>query len=245
MNGTVDSPGLLVLVVVAATLYSAVGQGGGSGYLAAMALYGLDPAAMKPAALSLNVFVSALVLVRLWRAGHFDGRLFWPFALPSIPMAALGGAWTLSAPLYRYLVAAALTVAAVQMLRGQGGDGQRGRPPLTVALALGAGLGLVSGLTGVGGGVFLAPLVLIFGWARMRSAAALSAGFILVNSLAALAGYATSGQPWPEGLVLLVPAAVLGAVAGSELAVRGLSPRRLQQVLGLVLLLAAARLIVS
>ena len=236
---------LLALVVVAAALYSSVGHGGASGYLAAMALVGLPPSAMKPAALTMNVGVAALVLWRLARAGHFDGRLFLPFALGSIPLAAVGGAFTLTDSLYRYVVAAALLVAAARLVFAVRDTEPRERPPAWLAVAIGAALGLLSGLTGVGGGIFLSPVLLFLRWTNMRSNAAIAAAFILVNSLAGLFGYALTATAWPTGLPTLVLVALIGGVVGSELAVRRLAPVKLKKLLALVLLIAGLKMAIS
>lgn len=234
---------LLLLVLVAATLYSTVGHGGASGYLAAMALFGLTPDVMKPAALTMNIFVTSLVLFRLARAGHFNLKLFIPFAVSSIPFAFIGGAYTLQAPVYRIIVGVALLVAAIHFLRKSEDHPAVAIPSPWSALPVGAGLGLISGLTGVGGGIFLSPLLLLLRWTNMRSTAAIAAAFILVNSIAGLAGYATTTEAWPAGLPVLVATAVLGALIGSELGARQLAPGWIRKLLGVVLLIAGARMI--
>jgi len=236
---------LLALVALAATLYSSVGHGGASGYLAAMALLGIAPVDMKPAALTMNIAVAGLVCYRLWRAGYFDGRLFWPFAVGSVPLAFLGGALSLPGGLYKILVAVALLVAAGRLLWAAHEPATTQRPPRGVALVSGAGLGFLSGLTGVGGGIFLSPLLLLLRWANMRTTAAVSAAFILVNSIAGLAGHAMVSAHWPTQLPLLVLAALMGAVVGSELAVRRLAPVTLRRVLGVVLVIAGVKLLAS
>ena len=238
-------PWLLVFIAVAALLYSSVGHGGASGYLAAMALFGVSAAFMKPAALTMNIVVAGLVFVRLWRAGFFSARLFWPFALGSIPLAFLGGTIQLHERAYQVLVAAALLVGAWRLLLTSHEPPTRAAPHLGVALPVGAGLGFVSGLTGVGGGIFLSPLMLFLRWANMRTTAAVSAAFILVNSLAGLAGLYTTGVTLPHGLPWMMLAALGGAFVGSELAVRRLAPVRLRQLLGIVLVIAAVKMYVT
>jgi len=236
---------LLAVVVIAAALYSSVGHGGASGYLAAMALFGLPPSVMKPAALSMNVGVSALVLWRLARAGHFDWRLFLPFALGSIPMATLGGAYTLDDAIYRHLLGAALLIAAARLAIEPRDTEVRARPPIWVAATIGAALGLLSGLTGVGGGIFLSPVLLFLRWTSMRGNAAIAAAFILVNSIAGLAGYLATGSAWPKGIPALLIAALIGGALGSELAVRRLAPVQLKKLLALVLIIAALKMILT
>jgi len=242
---TAELLALLAFVALAATLYSSVGHGGASGYLAAMALFGLAPVFMKPAALAMNIAVASLVFYRLWRAGYFDARLFWPFAFGSIPLAFVGGALTLPGGVYKILVAAALLVAAARLLWKTQDHEATSTPNIRIALLSGAGLGLLSGLTGVGGGIFLSPLLLLLRWANMRTTTALSAAFILVNSIAALAGHATIAIAWPAQLPLLMLAALAGALIGSELAVRRLAPLTLRRVLGVVLVIAGAKLLLT
>jgi hypothetical protein len=234
---------LLALIAFAALLYSSVGHGGASGYLAAMALFGLAPVFMKPAALAMNIVVAGLVFYRLWRAGYFDARLFWPFALGSIPLAFVGGALTLPGGFYKILVAVALLIAAARLIWNAQDHEARATPKTWMALTSGAGLGLLSGITGVGGGIFLSPLLLLLRWANMRTSAAVSAAFILVNSIAGLAGHATVAVAWPAQLPLLMLAALAGALIGSELAVRRLAPATLRQVLGVVLVIAAGKML--
>ena len=228
---------------MAALLYSSVGHGGASGYLAAMALFGVSATFMKPAALTMNIVVAGLVFVRLWRAGFFSDRLFWPFALGSIPLAFLGGAIQLHERAYQYLVAAALLVAAWRLLLTNHEPPTHAAPRPGIALPVGAGLGFVSGLTGVGGGIFLSPLLLFLRWANMRTTAAVSAAFILVNSIAGLAGLLSAGATLPRGLPWMMLAALGGALMGSELAVRRLAPVQLRQLLGVVLVIAAVKMI--
>ena len=156
---------------VAAFGYASVGHGGASAYLAAMALAGVAPAEMRPIALVLNVLVSAIGTWKFQRAGHFRWRLFWPFAAVSIPFAYLGGAITLPGHAYKILVGIVLLYAAWQLWRSaRSGDEMREvrEPPILAAMAIGAAMGLLSGLTGVGGGIFLSPLLLMLGWAGTK-----------------------------------------------------------------------------
>ena len=244
---TFDSPqalALFALIFIAAVLYSSVGHGGASGYLAAMALFGVAPAAMKPLALSMNIVVAGLGFARLTRAGYFKFGLFWPFALGSIPAAYLGGAWQLTDAAYRTIVGIALLLAAIRMFAEYKNDTVRRTPPFVAALLLGVGIGLLSGLTGVGGGIFLSPILLMLHWATMRESAALAAAFILVNSIAGLAGYAGSSHAaWPEALWVFVLVALAGGLIGSDFVVRRLAPALLKRLLGVVLIVAAWKMI--
>jgi hypothetical protein len=244
--GSANALALVALIFVAAVLYASVGHGGASGYLAAMALFGMAPAAMKPLAFAMNIAVAALGFFRLHRAGYFNGRLFLPFALGSIPAAYIGGAWKLTETTYRYIVGAALLVAAWRMFAEFRDDGAPHRPPALLALGIGAVIGLLSGLTGVGGGIFLSPVLLMLHWTTMRESAAIAAAFILMNSIAGLAGYAGSAQAaWPPNLWLFVGVALAGGVLGSELAVRRLAPHKLKMLLGLVLVIAGGKMLLT
>lgn len=233
---------LAALILLAATLYASVGHGGASGYLAAMALFGLPAAFMKPTALSMNIAVTALVFWRLRKAGHFDSRLFLPFALASIPLAFLGGMQVLSEPFYRLIVAVALTIAAARLFWRPQDLPATARPSLVLALAIGGAMGYLSGLTGVGGGIFLSPVLLLLRWTDMRGSAALAAAFIFVNSIAGLAGFLASGGAIPNAAPSLVAVAFVGGAVGAELAVRRLAPARLRQLLGVVLMVAAGKM---
>lgn len=230
-------------VLAVAVLYSTVGHGGASGYLAIMALAGLAPATMRPAALGLNLCVAALAAGHFGRAGWFSWRLFWPFAVTSIPAAALGGALALPDPIYKRVVGAVLLYSAWHLFRSAGRAVEVGaRPPaVPVALAVGAALGLLSGLTGVGGGIFLSPLLLVVGWAGAKETAAVSAVFILVNSAAGLASFLVAGGAVPVELLPLVPAAVAGGAAGAALGARRLPGPTIRRVLAGVLVLAGIK----
>ena len=214
-------------MLLAAFVYASVGHGGASAYIAAMALAGIAPQEMRPIALVLNIVVSAIATFKFHRAGHFRWRLFWPFAAVSIPAAYAGGAITLPGHWYRAIVGVVLVYAAWQLWRSaRAGEEMREvkEPPLALAMLIGGGLGLLSGLTGVGGGIFLSPLLLILGWAGTKQTSAVAAPFILVNSIAGLAGTFMA-----RSIVLPVHIWVLvcGVLAGGWLGWRnGLDARR-------------------
>ncbi|MEK7330113.1 MAG: sulfite exporter TauE/SafE family protein [Candidatus Eisenbacteria bacterium] len=241
-----DLAGLAALIFAAALLYSMVGHAGASGYLAALALYGLAPAAMKPTALVLNLMVATIATVQFARAGRFAWARFWPFALTSIPFAFVGGSLTLPDAIYRQVVGAVLLYAAVRLffVAGVTAPGAVVKPvPRLLALPLGAGIGLLSGLVGVGGGIFLSPLLLLAGWADAPTTAGVSAAFILVNSLSGLLGHVASVRLLPPGMAWLGVAAVAGGLIGSTLGSRRLAPAVLRRMLAVVLVVAAAKLI--
>jgi len=238
---------LLVLIFVAALLYASVGHGGGSGYLAAMAFMNVSPALMKPTALSLNILVAGLATWRYASRGFFSWSLFWPFALASVPMAFVGGQASLPDTLYRPLVGVVLIYAAWRMWHGAGQYAeQRGAPPrLWIALLAGALLGLLSGLTGIGGGIFLSPLVLMMAWAGARETAGVSAAFILVNSIAGLVGHLSRGASLPDELLGWAIAAVIGGWIGAELGSKRLAKPLLIRLLALVLVVAGGKMILT
>lgn len=235
------------LFLLVATLYSTVGHGGGSGYLAAMALLGFAPEVMRPTALILNVCVSLIATIKFYRAGHFSFPLFWPFALVSVPAAYIGGTLTLPADSYRIILGAVLIFSALHMLIRPVGSGgaQVRRPVVWICLIAGSVLGLASGLIGVGGGIFLSPLLLFMGWANLRETAAVSAAFILVNSLAGLAGQLSSLVEVPPALPLWAIAVIGGGWLGATYGSRKFSNPTLRRALALVLILAGAKLILT
>ena len=191
---------LLTLIFIAAFLYSSVGHAGASGYLAVMAFLSVPALVMRPTALVLNIVVATIATARFAAAGHFSTRLFWPFAVTSIPFAFIGGSLVVPSRVYSVLVALVLIAAAVRLGLEREAGGQMParaqRLPLLAALISGALIGLLSGLTGTGGGIFLSPLLLFMGWAETRPSGGVSAAFILVNSIAGLAGnLAALGKP--------------------------------------------------
>lgn len=233
----------LPVFLAVAALYGAVGHGGASGYLAVMALAGVAPLVMKPTALTLNLAVSLVGTVLFFRAGHFAWRLFWPFAATSIPLAFLGGRVDVPTPVFKILLALALGLAAVRLvLPAPKTDGLRA-PPLGLVLLAGAVMGFASGLIGVGGGIFLTPLLLLMRWADARTAAAVSAPFIFVNSGAGLAGHAASLHHLPTGWPVLALVVVAGGFLGARWGSRSARVAQLRPVLAVVLGIAALKLV--
>jgi uncharacterized membrane protein YfcA len=231
-------------LVLVSILYSCVGQAGASGYIAAMALFGFAPATIKPTALILNVLVSVVVSVRFYRAGHFSWHLLLPFAVSSMPAALLGGYITLSPLVFNRLLGALLLVAAVPFFSRRDSAEHTVSPPrLPVALLAGACVGFLSGLTGVGGGVLITPLLLYGRWAAPKPAAAISAVFILINSVAALLGHLGADQSLPAGLPLFALAAVFGGAVGSQLGSAHLSAAAIYRILAAILFIAGLKLI--
>ena len=234
-------------MLVAAFGYAAVGHGGASAYLAALALAGVAPAQMRPIALVLNILVSAIGTYKFWRAGYFRWRLFWPFALVSIPLAFLGGAITLPGHAYKALVGVVLIYAAWQLWHSaRAGEEMRPvrEPPLASAMAVGAVLGFLSGLTGVGGGIFLSPLLLMLGWAGTKQTSAVAAPFILVNSLAGIAGgFTVQSARLPPQVAILAVAVLIGGWLGAEYGSRRFANPLIRRILAVVLAAAGAKMV--
>lgn len=244
---TITVVAVAALFLLAAMLYSSVGHAGASGYLAVMALFGFAPGVMKPTALALNILVALIATMKFYRAGRFTFELFWPFALTSIPAAFIGGALTLPAKWYDAIVGVALLYAAVWMFRSAKTAAKVlvHPPPLAVALGCGLVIGLLSGLTGVGGGIFLSPLILMMGWAETRATSAVAAAFILVNSIAGLLGHLSSIAQLPPALPLWALAAVIGGWIGAEYGSKRLATPVLRQLLSAVLVVAGLKMILT
>lgn len=240
---------IATLIFLVAVLYSTVGHAGASGYLAAMALFGLAPAVMKPTALTLNIVVATVGTIRFLRAGFFSWRTFWPFALASIPAAFVGGWLTLPAVVYKAIVGIVLIYSAVRIFfSAKAADDQPTRkPPIGIALLFGAMIGLLSGLTGVGGGIFLSPLLLLMHWAKTRETSAVSVTFILVNSVAGLLGHGwvahmAAMSQLPRIALVWGPAALVGGFIGTELGTRRLPIAGIRRWLSVVLVVAGVKL---
>ena len=244
---------LAIAILAIATLYSSVGHAGASGYLAAMALVAtLQQEEMKAIALSLNIVVASIGAVQFARAGHFHWPAFWPLAAGAIPMAFLGGLWKLPGAVFGPLVGCALLIAAanliVRAIRGRRGRGASApartprMPGVWITLPVGAALGLLAGLTGTGGGIFLSPLLILAGWASPKRTAAVSVVFVLVNSIAGLGGVLADSPALPRELPVYVACAVVGGASGSTLGARRLPGDWIRALLAVVLVIAAGKL---
>lgn len=241
---------IAALIFVVAVLYSTVGHAGASGYLAAMALFGVTSEIMKPTALTLNIIVATVGTVRFVRAGFFSWRTFWPFAVASIPAAFIGGWLTLPAVVYKGTVGAVLLYSAVRIFFSakRADDHETRMVPIAIALLWGAGIGFLSGLTGVGGGIFLSPLLLLMHWAKTKETSGVSVTFILVNSVAGLLGYGVFAHfdkvaTLPRGALIWGPLALVGGIIGTELGTRRLPIAGLRRWLSIVLVIAGAKLL--
>lgn len=239
---------LAAFIFLMALLYSSVGHGGASGYLAAMTLFNLAPGVMRPSVLCLNVIVAGVAAVRFYGAGWFSWRLFLSFAATSIPFAYLGGSLRLPEIYYRQIVGAVLLCAAYRLWRfaAQSEAKEEMREvQVGVALLCGAVLGLLSGLVGVGGGIFLSPLILLMRWADVRQASGVAAWFIVVNSIAGLMGSRTEIAMLPPSIFAWGAAALTGGIIGAELGSRRLANKQMRRALAVVLVIASAKLLLT
>jgi uncharacterized protein len=236
---------IAVLMALAATLYTSVGHAGASAYLAIMALFAVAPETMRPTALVLNIIVASLATFRFARAGQINWRLLLYCAGGAVPTAFVAGGIDLPGHLYRPLVGVVLWAAAVRLFWPRRLAGAQAPRPPSPALAVlaGAAVGALSGLTGTGGGIFLSPIILLAGWEAVRRTSGTAAGFILCVSAAGLAGNLGSVGRLPAELPWFMLAVVVGALAGTQLGVARLPSGRLLQALGVVLLIAGAKLV--
>jgi uncharacterized membrane protein YfcA len=239
---------LAVLFFVVAVLYTTVGHAGASGYLAVMGLAGIAPEVMRPTALLLNIAVAAFTTWRFREARFFDLRALLPFVAGSVPCAFIGGTIRLPSALYQGVVGAVLLVSAALLVwrayspRFAGGE-RPVRISVVPALLIGAAIGLLSGLTGTGGGIFLSPVILLMGWAGPRTTAGISAPFIMVNSAAGLLGSSFAAHSLPASMVLFTACALAGAFVGTWLGIRKLQPRALIVMLAVVMSIAGIKLL--
>lgn len=236
---------LFICLFLIAFLYSSVGHGGASGYLAIMAIMGVAPVLMKSSALVMNLSVSIISFVGFYRADHFRFKLFWPFAISSIPLAFVGGTMTLSDSLYKKILAFCILISIIRLLYQFKNEDESNRPiPLWAGLLSGGIIGLLSGMIGIGGGIILSPLLLLMRWATLKQTAAVSALFIFVNSLSGLYGQMQKGGvQLTDNLQYAVVVTIVGALVGAYYGSRKFNIPTLRYLLALGLVLASMKLI--
>ena len=234
---------LAAAIFVVALLYSSVGHAGASGYIAVLTLFGFGVEVIRPTALTLNILVAAIGFIQWWRGGHFLWSLFWPFALLSVPAAFFGGWLHVPAHYLKILIGLVLWFSAWRLLYRKEDPPDISRPARPVAIASGAGMGFLAGLTGTGGGIFLTPLMLFCRWAKVKDAAAVSALFILLNSSSGLAGHVKSGRELPDFVWPLAGVVAVGGFIGSRLGSRHLPVRGIAVLLAVVLVIAGTKLV--
>lgn len=237
---------LLAAVFTVAFFYSSVGHGGATGYLAALALWGIAPVSARVAVLTANVLVAGIAWRQFWRAGHFDGRVLLTFVASSVPCALLGAKIQVSAHLYQIVLGGVLTAAGLTLLtraRRQTDDVRIWKFRWPLALLIGAMLGFLAGLTGIGGGVFLSPLLYLFRWVKPKTTGGIAAGFIVLNSIAGLAGTGWDKTAHAGPLLWLTVPAVLGALLGTHFGARRWNSVTFSRVLACVLVFAGGKLL--
>lgn len=235
--------GLLFLI---AFLYASVGHGGASGYLALMALFSIAPEVMKPTALLLNLFVSLTSFIQFYRGRHFDWKIFLPFAMASVPMAFLGGLITVDPFIYKKLLGILLLVPITRFLFFPTiSVRDLKKSNLILSLLIGAAIGLLSGMIGIGGGIILSPVLLLLKWTDMKKAAGISALFIFVNSISGLAGQFTKGIHFSPDMYAYVVIAFTGGVFGAYFGSLKFNQLILKYLLAVVLMMAAYKLLFS
>lgn len=236
---------LVFLLAIVAFLYSSVGHGGASGYLAVMALVGVAPIMMKPSALLMNLAVSLFSFIGFYRAGYFKWKLFWPFAITSIPMAFLGGTVTLPDAIYKKILAVCILISIIRLLyQFKNEDVSKREIPVSAGLLSGALIGLLSGMIGIGGGIILSPLMLLMRWSTLKETAAVSALFIFVNSLSGLYGQLQKGGiHLTENLQWALIATIIGGLAGSYFGSKKFNLITLRYLLAIGLTIASLKLI--
>lgn len=236
----------LLLLPIVAFLYSSVGHGGASGYLAMMALFEFAPESMKPTALMLNLFVAAISFIHYAKAGHFNKKLFLVFAITSIPLAYVGGMIEIDTGIYKKILAILLVFAILRMLNVVGSKvGIIKKVKVWQGLMVGGSIGFFSGLIGIGGGIILTPIILLMHWGKMKEAAAVSALFIWVNSAAGMFGQLSSGVSISKEAFILVGIAVVGGFFGSYFGSKHINNKLLRYMLAFVLLIACVKLILT
>lgn len=239
----IQSTLLLILLAVVAFLYASVGHGGASGYLALLSLFAFPVTFMKPTALVLNILVSAISFYFYYREKKFDWKLFYPFAITSIPFSFLGGSITIETHVYKIILATVL-LFAIARLMGIFGKQKGELKPVNIPLALfiGALIGFLSGLIGIGGGIILSPVILLLGWADIKKSAAVSALFIFVNSISGLSGFLSKGGMLPVSSVSLIAVVLIGGTLGAYFGSKKMNTQMLRNILALVLLIAVFKL---
>jgi uncharacterized protein len=232
------------LLFLVAFLYASVGHGGASGYLALMALFSITPAVMKPTALLLNLFVSLTAFIQFYRGGHFRWKLFWPFALASIPMAYLGGLVVVDGNIYKKILGLLLLVPIIRFYFFSNSKAiEKRESNFALSVLIGACIGFLSGLIGIGGGILLSPLLLLLKWTDQKQTAAISALFIFVNSMSGLAGQLTKGIHFTTDMYTYVIIAFVGGLCGAYFGALKFRQVILKNVLATVLVLAAYKLL--
>lgn len=232
-----------VLLLLVAFLYASVGHGGASGYLALMAFFSFAPESLRPTALLLNIFVSAVAFIQYYRGGFFHWKLFWPFAITSVPAAFIGGLISVNDSVYKKMLAVLLLISVFKLIAFTDYSVSKTKKPILLfSLFIGAIIGLFSGMIGIGGGIILSPLILLLHWADMKQTAAVSALFIFVNSIAGLIGIFTIGVSFNTTMCMMIFVALVGGFGGAYFGAAKFNATKLKYLLSVVLILASIKL---
>ncbi|MEQ8323305.1 MAG: sulfite exporter TauE/SafE family protein [Vicingaceae bacterium] len=233
-----------ILLALASFIYSSVGHGGASAYLALLALFGADMLIMKPIALTLNLFVAGTSFIIFQRSGYFSWNRCYPFLITSVPAAFIGGYYSLDSDIYKVILGLFMFFSVIRLMGWVGKErNEKKDASIILSLLIGAVIGLISGMLGIGGGIILSPLILMLAWANMKETAAISSIFILINSFAGLLGYLTAGSTLPSHLLFLIPLVLTGAWFGAKMGSLKLSNKRLEKLLAAVLFTAGVKLV--
>jgi len=235
-----------VLLFIVAFLYASVGHGGASGYLALMAIFAVSPAVMKPTALLLNLFVSSTSFIQFYRGGYFRWKIFWPFSVSSIPLSFIGGMMTIESFIYKKILGVLLLIPVIRFFFFKDTDPKDFRSSnIPLSLIIGGGIGLLSGMIGIGGGIILSPVLLLLKWTDQKQTAAISASFIFVNSVAGLSGQLIKGFEFNSYMLAYVGVAFAGGICGAYFGSLKFSQNVLKNILACVLALAAYKLLLT
>jgi len=237
----------LFLIAIVAFLYASVGHGGASGYLALMVIFGISPLLMKPSALILNIFVSAIAFFQYYRQGHFKWKILFPFIITSIPLSFLGAKIQIDAHIYKIILALCLLLAILRLLGAFGKllSDQTKEINLTLALIIGGIIGFISGMIGIGGGILLSPVLLLLHWANMKETAAVSAAFIFLNSLAGIAGAFSSLENISSQIFFWATVGIIGGTTGAFYGSSKFDNKILKYILSIVLIFACIKLVIT